>query len=118
MAIPQPASSLVRFATLVGICLTAPVTAVSVPGDDNPSTPPAVKEIRPASGPAPTGTFSLPETTWFRGTRWDAVDQQWEALQDSMWTFESGVASAINSDSLLKPLAEVGTVPGNNRVEA
>jgi len=41
-------------------------------------------------------------TTWFGGIHWDAVDMRWEALQDSVWTFDSGVASVINADSSLK----------------
>jgi len=41
---------------------------------------------------------------WFGGTRWDAVESRWEALPDSVWTFDSGVASAINADPSVKPV--------------
>jgi hypothetical protein len=33
------------------------------------------------------------DTVFFGGTVWDAVDARWEAIQDSVWTFDSGVGS-------------------------
>ncbi len=33
------------------------------------------------------------DTIWFGGTVWAADSMRWEALQDSIWTFESGVGS-------------------------
>ncbi len=32
-----------------------------------------------------------PDTTWFGGTFWNADSMRWEALQDSVWTFEGGL---------------------------
>ncbi len=36
------------------------------------------------------------DTTWFGGTTWDPVDTRWEAIRDSVWTFDSGVGSSFN----------------------
>ena len=42
------------------------------------------------------------ETVFYGGTQWDASDARWEAIPGGLWTFESGVASAINTDSTKK----------------
>ncbi len=48
--------------------------------------------------PLPGISAASADTLWFGGTHWDAADARWEALQDSVWTFDTGVASAINTD--------------------
>jgi hypothetical protein len=85
--------------------LAVPVSAVPPPeyGPDTPGYD-AIKEGKRPKKNVRTDDFFQPETTWFGGTSWDAVDQRWEAVKDSVWTFESGVGSIINADSLLKPL--------------
>lgn len=49
--------------------------------------------------PAVTSNFAVTlastDTLYFGGTHWDAVDQRWEALPDSVWTFDSGVGSSF-----------------------
>lgn len=50
----------------------------------------------------PATSVGSPDTTWFGGTQWDGVDQRWEALPDSVWTFDSGVGSAINLNPAVK----------------
>jgi len=37
-------------------------------------------------------------TVYFGGTFWNADSSRWEALQDSVWTFDSGVGSSFNHD--------------------
>ena len=39
------------------------------------------------------------DTLYCGGTRWDPVDMRWEAIANSAWTFETGVASVINTDA-------------------
>ena len=37
-----------------------------------------------------------PDTVWFGGTTWDQVDGRWEAVADSVWTFDSGVGTSFD----------------------
>ncbi len=47
---------------------------------------------------------ALAGTTYFGGTFWAADSSRWEAIQDSMWTFDTGVGSNFNhSDPLVNP---------------
>ena len=39
---------------------------------------------------------SADETTYFGGTIWDADSTRWEAIEDSCWTFDTGVGSHFN----------------------
>ena len=45
--------------------------------------------------PLPPGVFSaaVGGTTYFGGTYWNADSTRWEAIEDSVWTFDSGVGS-------------------------
>jgi len=55
-----------------------------------------------ADGSQQVQQTAMSDTTWFGGTQWDAADQRWEAVLDSVWTFDTGVASAINTDPGVK----------------
>jgi hypothetical protein len=39
------------------------------------------------------------ETVQYGGTRWAADSLRWEALRDSVWTFDTGVGSSLNTGS-------------------
>ena len=53
-----------------------------------------------ANQPGGQGVFStaFQGTTFFGGTFWAADSGRWEALPDSVWTFDTGVGSAIVGD--------------------
>jgi hypothetical protein len=54
-------------------------------------------------GFSPLGTCPAPDTVDYGGTRWAADSLRWEALRDSMWTFETGVGSAFGATGPNKP---------------
>ncbi len=57
---------------------------------------PTVQELQrvPSGGLSSTAATLQPfEVTWFGGTTWAADSLRWEAIEDSVWTFESGVGS-------------------------
>ena len=53
--------------------------------------------------PSNSGVFSTANsgTTFFGGTYWAADSMRWEALPDSVWTFDTGVGSAIVQHQVL-----------------
>ena len=60
---------------------------------------------------APEGpTFSpgINDTFYFGGTTWAADSARWEALPDSVWTFESGVGSSFSPVPHLNPFKPAG----------
>lgn len=46
-----------------------------------------------ASLTSPVCSHAQTDTTWFGGTTWNADSLRWEAVSDSVWTFDTGVAS-------------------------
>jgi len=42
-------------------------------------------------------------TTWFGGTHWDNVDSRWEANENGVWTFDSGIGSSFAPVSYANP---------------
>jgi flagellar hook capping protein FlgD len=55
---------------------------------------------RESTGPSGTPfSTAQAETTWFGGTVWAADSMRWEAIQGSVWTFDSGVGSSIVGQS-------------------
>jgi len=86
-------------ASALGCALSA--TAAARPVDP---TPPVAVPAPPRSDAPGVLSVASGDTTWFGGTTWDPVDARWEALPDSVWTFETGVASAINADPAKKPV--------------
>ena len=46
-----------------------------------------------AGAPGVFSTATGAPVVYFGGTYWNAVSSRWEALQDSMWTFDTGVGS-------------------------
>ena len=42
---------------------------------------------------SPAFTSAPDETVYFGGTTWNAASARWEAMRDSVWTFDSGVGS-------------------------
>lgn len=67
-------------------------------------TRPSVVESVPKPGFEPRSRSSIPylptavlsnDITFFGGTTWAADSMRWEAVKDSVWTFDSGVGSAI-----------------------
>ncbi len=81
-------------------CLILPSIAMGRPVD--PPSPADIQELRPAlppSVPATSGlmaTTSSVDTVFFGGTFWNADSSRWEAIEDSIWTFDSGVGSHFN----------------------
>ena len=57
-------------------------------------------ETSKKAGSQGAGVFSTANagTTFFGGTYWAADSMRWEALPDSVWTFDTGVGSAIVGD--------------------
>jgi len=57
--------------------------------------------VSEAETPVETSSFSTApdETTYFGGTTWNAARGRWEAMRDSVWTFDSGVGSHFNHDA-------------------
>lgn len=60
----------------------------------------------------PEAAPAVMDTLWFGGTTWDPMDMRWEALPDSVWTFETGVGSSINTDPLAKSVGFHRTMEG------
>jgi hypothetical protein len=58
--------------------------------------PPHEKSPRGNTTPSVAFAAATQETVYYGGTRWDPVDGRWEALADSVWTFESGVGSSFD----------------------
>ena len=53
------------------------------------------------------------DTAWFGGTTWAADSMRWEAILDSVWTFDTGVGSWINDGRLpFKPVGLHGGMEG------
>lgn len=72
--------------------------AAAPPAPTRPGDPPSSVLVG-----TPLGLPVAPsDTVYFGGTAWDPVEARWEALRDSVWTFESGAASAINADPEVK----------------
>jgi len=47
------------------------------------------------------------DTTWFGGTTWNADSTRWEAIIDSIWTFDTGVGSHFDhSDPHVNPFKD------------
>ncbi len=57
-----------------------------------------------------TGVFGAAQiaTTYFGGTVWAADSARWEALPDSIWTFDTGVGSSFSSVPGLNPFKAAG----------
>ena len=86
---------------LLGVLVLSTTIASARPRErpDPPRNPdPTIEHSHRSS----TTTTQPADTLYFGGTRWDPVDMRWEAIADSVWTFETGVASVINTDSTLK----------------
>lgn len=64
----------------------------------------------PARAGVKSSVFSMaagPDTVYFGGTFWSADSARWEAIQDSVWTFDSGVGSNFNhSDPAVDPFKD------------
>jgi hypothetical protein len=46
---------------------------------------------------APGGACPAPDTVDYGGTFWAADSGRWEAIRDSVWTFDTGIGSSINT---------------------
>jgi hypothetical protein len=57
-----------------------------------------------------TGVFGAAQiaTTYFGGTVWAADSARWEALPDSIWTFDTGVASSFSAYASANPFKAAG----------
>ena len=42
--------------------------------------------------------LAVQDTIYFGGTRWNATESRWEAIEDSCWTFDSGVGSHFSHE--------------------
>lgn len=91
-------------AALVGAGLCLPVAFARPPRPVRLVPPIDAAQSEPAPPALPSLQSTPAETTWFGGTHWDPGDQRWEANRGGVWTFESGVGSAINTDPLKKPV--------------
>ncbi|HET9234043.1 MAG TPA: hypothetical protein VFP10_07900, partial [Candidatus Eisenbacteria bacterium] len=50
----------------------------------------------PSSSAGVLGTnFAIGETIFFGGTHWAPDSMRWEAVKDSVWTFDTGVGSFL-----------------------
>ena len=59
------------------------------------------QELKPSASP---GFSSLKnDTIYFGGTRWAADSMRWEAIKDSVWTFDTGVGSFIKGPGQTYP---------------
>jgi hypothetical protein len=52
---------------------------------------------------SPSGACVTPDTIAYGGTYWAADSLRWEALRDSVWTFDTGVGSAYGPTGPNKP---------------
>lgn len=50
-----------------------------------------------SSGSASLSSHLFTDTFSYGGTVWDNTDGRWEAIRDSYWTFQTGIASSINT---------------------
>lgn len=59
-----------------------------------PGVPGAFQPVSPASRiPPPGRTVHAPDYKYFGGTVWAADSARWEAIEDSVWTFDTGAGS-------------------------
>jgi hypothetical protein len=59
-----------------------------------------VEPSRAQSGTETLSFTSAPgETVYFGGTTWNAALGRWEAIRDSVWTFDSGIGSHFNHNA-------------------
>ena len=94
--------------------LAAPA-AKPVPGKNAPH----MLQIEFAGGPSelrgtyvggPSGSQANQETIFFGGTYWNSDSSRWEAIKDSVWTFDSGVGTVFDStyvDSNVDPFKDL-----------
>jgi hypothetical protein len=73
---------------------------------------PGRTSLRPAGTPRNAASSLSLDTLWFGGTTWDPVDLRWEAVPDSVWTFETGVGSSLNADPDVKAVGLHRTMEG------
>ena len=57
---------------------------------------PMLTNVTSAEPPLMGSHIAVGDTVYFGGTTWDPIDQRWEALPDSCWTFDTGIASGFS----------------------
>ena len=92
---------LMRVLLVLTFCILAPRISSSRPLNEGRSLP-KVQQLD-ASGRNDLGGFDDPRvfraatsgTTFYGGTFWAADSQRWEAYENQLWTFDSGVGSSV-----------------------
>ncbi|TPW08601.1 MAG: hypothetical protein FD129_2415, partial [bacterium] len=85
---------------------TLPLSSLARPRPEGP----AIPEYSPDDTPpsfliSGLASGSVYDTSWYGGTVWAADSNRWEAIPDGIWTFDSGVGSAIQNEmpEVMKP---------------
>jgi predicted outer membrane repeat protein len=89
-------SSRVSFFILVpalAVIIGGPMSALGRPSRSSDSLPGSAKLVPPASTQA--ASTLAPGDVVFGGTFWNADSARWEAIEDSVWTFDTGVGSSF-----------------------
>ena len=101
--------SLVLAVALAGSAFAKPATTqqMNIERLDSPS------ELHGGSSLGVFGT-SIAGTVYFGGTYWNSDSSRWEAIEDSVWTFDSGVGTIFDAtlvDSSITSLSAMGLDP-------
>lgn len=83
--------------------IASPLIAAARPAPRRPMPPELEYGSLPAGRVAALSAGIFDDTTWYGGTCWAADSLRWEALPDSVWTFDTGVGSANSPAAPGKP---------------
>lgn len=93
--------------TAIGLALLALVTMTGS-GHARPAPPPLIQaepptEFQLRAGGAGLSHWGFQDTVLYGGTVWAADSMRWEAVRDSVWSFDTGVGSAFGPTGPNKP---------------
>jgi hypothetical protein len=100
------ASFLAVFLALTGVFWSWSAGAPRPPRTFDP--PAGVLSLSTDDAGGPAFNPGLNDTFYFGGTRWAADSSRWEAIPDSVWTFETGVGSSFSPVPHLNPFKPAG----------